>query len=96
MRELLQQTGYEIAETRGIPAPFPKALGDNALGRGLVRLNELLLGIFRGLFSYQIFIRARALPTVPTLLGETVAASAALKSGPQRNADRADPVLEEV
>ena len=96
LRELLQQTGYEIAETRGIPAPFPKALGDNALGRGLVRLNELLLGIFRGLFSYQIFIRARALPTVPTLLGETVAASAALKSGPQRNADRADPVLEEV
>ena len=96
LRELLQQTGYEIAETRGIPAPFPKALGVNALGRGLVRLNELLLGIFRGLFSYQIFIRARALPTVPTLLGETVAASAALKSGPQRNADRADPVLEEV
>jgi len=79
LRELLLQTGYEIIETRGIPAPFPKALGDNVLGRGLVRLNQLLLGIFRGLFSYQIFIRARAQPTVPNLLVETLDTSAALK-----------------
>ena len=79
LRELLLQTGYEILETRGIPAPFPKALGDNALGRGLVRLNQLLIDIFRGLFSYQIFLRARALPTVTNLLGETLDTSAALK-----------------
>ena len=79
MRELLLQTGYEILETRGIPAPFPKALGDNALGRGLVRFNQLFIRLFRGLFSYQIFIRARALPTVKNLLVETIDQSAALK-----------------
>ena len=70
LRELFEQTGYEILELRGIPAPFPKALGDNALGRGLVRLNQALIRICRGLFSYQIFIRARALPTTPHLLAE--------------------------
>ena len=79
LRELCQQTGYEIVETRGIPAPFPKALGDNALARGLVRLNQCLIGIFRGLFSYQIFVRAHMLPTVPNLLAETLDKSAALK-----------------
>ena len=77
--ELLQQTGFEILEMRGIPAPFPRALGDNALGRGLVRLNHRCIGMFRGLFSYQIFLRARALPTVSNLLGETLDQSAALK-----------------
>lgn len=79
LRELLEQTGYEILDTRGIPAPFPKAVGNNALGRGLVRLNRCLIGILRGLFSYQIFLRARALPTVPNLLIETLDTSAALK-----------------
>ena len=83
LRELLQQTGYEILETRGIPAPFPKALGDNALGRGLVWLNQLGIRLFRGLFSYQIYLRARALPTVPHLLGETLDQSAALKNAQQ-------------
>lgn len=85
LRELLQQAGYQIVETRGIPAPFPKALGDNALGRGLVRINQFLIAIFRGLFSYQIFIRAYMLPTIPNLLAETVDKSAALKGAVLEN-----------
>jgi len=72
LRELFEQTGFKIEEERGIPAPFPKAVGDNALGRLLVWLNEIGISLLRGLFSYQIFMRARALPTVPTLLTETV------------------------
>jgi hypothetical protein len=81
MRELFEQTGYEILEVRGIPAPFPKALGQGALGCGLVRLNTALIGLCRGLFSYQIFVRARALPSVPDLLVETLDASAQRKRG---------------
>jgi glycosyltransferase involved in cell wall biosynthesis len=81
MRELFEQTGYEILEVRGIPAPFPKALGQGALGHGLVRLNTALIGLCRGLFSYQIFVRARALPSVPDLLVETLDASAQRKRG---------------
>ena len=79
LRELFQQTGYKVVEMRGIPAPFPKALGDNPIGRGLVKLNELLIDIFPGFFSYQIFVKAQANPTVKTLLTETITASDLLR-----------------
>ena len=79
LRELFQQTGYEVIEMRGIPAPFPKAVGDNFAGRTLVALNQLGIALLRGLFSYQIFVRAKALPTVSTLLVETQSSSEELK-----------------
>ena len=79
MRELLEQAGYKILETHGIPAPFPKALGLNWLTRLLVRLNAALIRVARGLFSYQIFVRAQALPTVNNLLAETIDTSTKLR-----------------
>jgi glycosyltransferase involved in cell wall biosynthesis len=79
LQELFQQTGYRVEEVRGIPAPFPKAIGDNGIGRLLVTVNQLGIRLLRGLFSYQIYLRARALPTVPALLRETEATSAELK-----------------
>jgi glycosyltransferase involved in cell wall biosynthesis len=79
LRELFHQTGFKVEEVRGIPAPFPKAVGDNALGRFLIAVNQLGIRIFRGLFSYQIYVRARALPTVPTLLEVTQTSSEGLK-----------------
>lgn len=83
LRELLLQAGYKIVETRGIPAPFPKALGNNRLSRFLVRLNAALIRMNRGLFSYQIFIRAQALPTVNNLLAETIDTSDRLRESMQ-------------
>jgi len=79
LKELFDQTGYQVLEVRGVPAPFPKALGDNALGHFFVKLNQALIPLSRGLFSYQIFIRARALPTVLNLLVETLDTTAQLK-----------------
>lgn len=79
LRELFAQTGYDVIEMRGIPAPFPKAIGENALGFLLVRLNQLAICLLKGLFSYQIFIRAKARPTVAHLLAETIDASGELK-----------------
>jgi hypothetical protein len=64
---------------RGIPAPFPKAIGNSSFARFLVRANQLLIGLSKGLFSYQIFVRARALPTVRTLLSETIERSDEMK-----------------
>jgi hypothetical protein len=77
--ELFAQTGYIVTEVRGIPAPFPKAVGENAFGRALVALNQLLIHVSRGFFSYQIAIRARAQPTVPALLSETIESSEEMK-----------------
>ncbi len=79
LKELFDQTGYKVIEMKGVPAPFPKALGDNPLGQSLVKINELLIKISKGLFSYQIFLRATALPTVPALLSETIERSDEMK-----------------
>jgi hypothetical protein len=44
------------------------ALGDNALSRFLIACNNALIGVSRGLFSYQIMVRAHAQPILATLL----------------------------
>jgi glycosyltransferase involved in cell wall biosynthesis len=80
IRALLQQSGYKILEMRGIPAPFPKALGNTVLARTLLRINSALITLFPRLFSYQVFIRAQALPTVDNLLNETISSSAQLRA----------------
>ena len=71
-RELLEQSGYKMLEVRGIPAPFPKALGANFIVGSLVWANEKLISLSRAFFSYQIFVRAQAQPTVNNLLRETI------------------------
>ena len=75
IRELLAQSGYNILEVRGIPAPFPLALGRTFLARVLLALNTALIRLSKGLFAYQIFIRAEARPTVNNLLKETISSS---------------------
>jgi len=83
LKELFDQTGYKITEIKGVPAPFPKALGNNAFSKFLMAVNSILIrfpfGWFRGLFSYQIFVRAQAMPTVPNLLSRTIESSEHLR-----------------
>src|SRR2546423_6357286 len=80
LRTLLEQAGYKVLETRGIPAPFPKAIGGGVISRCLLKCNGILIRLWPRLFSYQIFLRAQAVPTVGNLLQETVTGSAALKA----------------
>ncbi|HEY5996408.1 MAG TPA: glycosyltransferase, partial [Candidatus Deferrimicrobiaceae bacterium] len=53
-RRLFEMHGYDVLETRGIPVPFPLALGDTALARALMKINRALIRISKPLFSYQI------------------------------------------
>jgi hypothetical protein len=80
IRELLKQSGYKILEVRGIPAPFPLPLGNNFAARALLWLNAALIRLSKGFFSYQIFIRAEAMPTVNNLLHQTISGSETLKT----------------
>jgi len=80
LTELLEQSGYKVYDLRGIPAPFPKAIGDNLISRLLLKINAILIRLSRGLFAYQIFARAQAMPTVDNLLCETITGSAALSA----------------
>jgi 2-polyprenyl-3-methyl-5-hydroxy-6-metoxy-1,4-benzoquinol methylase len=92
--ELLTQSGYKILEVRGIPAPFPVALGYTFLARTLLWLNRKLIRLSKGLFAYQIFIRAEAKPTVNNLLRETIGSSALKpEAGSLQNMERAQQVF---
>lgn len=64
----LHLNGYEIIRKRGLPAPFPLAVGDGLLARFLILVNRLFIKISKSVFSYQIAILARPLPTPEHLL----------------------------
>jgi len=80
LRALLEQAGYEVLEARGVPAPYPLVLDQNWRSRALLTLNRWLIKFSKGLFAYQICVRARALPHPQHLLKETISASAELRT----------------
>ncbi|MBX2815453.1 MAG: glycosyltransferase [Saprospiraceae bacterium] len=75
LRVFFEQTGYQIKRIKGVPAPFPKALGDNAIARLLVALNKAGIAIWKAFFSYQIYIEVEPLPVVDSLLELAISTS---------------------
>src|SRR5204862_6255675 len=43
LRRLCEQAGFQILEIRGVPGPFPLAIGDGKISRLLVLLNAALI-----------------------------------------------------
>jgi glycosyltransferase involved in cell wall biosynthesis len=76
LRRLLDHMGFEIVEERGIPAPFPEAVGRGPLASFLLAANAFLIRISRSLFSYQIAIVAKPKPTLDRLLADAYASAA--------------------
>jgi glycosyltransferase involved in cell wall biosynthesis len=68
MKQLLDSSGYDILQIRGIPAPYPEAIGRNSVSRLLVALNLFLIRVSRGLFSYQMAFVVRPRPMAAHLL----------------------------
>lgn len=60
--DLVRESGYEITKIEGIPAPFPLVIGNLRAARFLLKLNQMLLFLHRGLFSFQIGIVAKPRP----------------------------------
>lgn len=75
LRRMLVQSGYRVDRPRGIPAPFPAAIGNNWLARMLLAINRGLIRLLPGVFSYQIFVTARPLSTAEQLLEHAEAKS---------------------
>ena len=67
-RNLFEQSGYVVEEVRGVPAPYPLAVGDNILGRLLLAMNKLLIKLSKSLFAYQIFMVCKPTPSLGWLL----------------------------
>ncbi len=74
-RNLFEQSGYVVEEIRGVPAPFPLAVGDNVLARLRLLANKLLIKIWRSLFAYQIFLVCKPTPSLEWLLARARQAS---------------------
>jgi hypothetical protein len=69
---LLRDAGFRIKEVRGVPAPFPKAIGDGPVAQALLKLNEALIKVSKTLFAYQIYIVAESTPDVEFVLNATL------------------------
>ena len=68
LRRILIQSGFEILEEKGIPAPFPLAFNDSKFSKFLVQVNRLLMRISKAMFSYQMFFVVKPRPTLALLL----------------------------
>ena len=68
LERLLVDAGFRVREVRGVPAPFPKVLGDGLLGRFALQTNLALIKLSKTMFSYQIYVRAETTPDVDFVL----------------------------
>ncbi|MGA2915009.1 MAG: bifunctional glycosyltransferase/class I SAM-dependent methyltransferase [Sedimentisphaerales bacterium] len=66
----LENAGYEVVKKQGIPAPFPLAVGRGKMADFLLWVNKILILISKALFSYQIAVMAKPLPTLEHLLDD--------------------------
>jgi 2-polyprenyl-3-methyl-5-hydroxy-6-metoxy-1,4-benzoquinol methylase len=70
LERLLLDAGFRIRVVRGVPAPFPKVLGDGWLGRLAINTNLALIRLSKTLFSYQIYVVAESTPDVDFVLAK--------------------------
>ena len=67
-KHLLEQHGFFIKKSYGIPVPFPLTVGDNVLGKILININSFLIMLSKRLFSNQIYYEIKANVSLETLL----------------------------
>ncbi len=72
LRRLLEQRGFRILSSRGIPAPYPVAIGDRFISRFLLVVNTACLRFLRSLFSYQILVVGEPRPSLEILLQRAI------------------------
>jgi glycosyltransferase involved in cell wall biosynthesis len=72
LRRVLRYATYEILDQCYVPAPYPLALGLNAMSKFLVTGNRILARMLPGLFAYQALYVVRPKPSLDWLLQRTV------------------------
>ena len=61
-------SNFKIIEKKGIPPPYPLALGKNLISRILLNINSFFIIILKSLFSYQIFLTIKPNTSLELLL----------------------------
>jgi len=88
-RRLFEQGGFRVVATRGIPGPFPLALRNKSLSRFVMRVNQWLIKVAPGFFSYQMFFVVQPLPSLEYLLEKAHEQSAIRSGAEERRPDGA-------
>ncbi len=70
--KLCESCGFVIKKIKGIPVPFPKAIGKNIFSSFLLNFNKLLIFISKNMFSYQIYIEIEPTPAAKELLNHSL------------------------
>ncbi len=70
--KLFEQAEFKIIKCKGVPAPFPVAIGKNWMSQFLLVINQGLIKIFPKLFSYQVYLVAVPSPTLDCLLSNSM------------------------
>ncbi len=68
IKQLLRDFGYEISMVEGVAVPIPFVIPNKSLANFLLKVNNLLIKLNKGLFSFQIAIIAKPLSTLNLLL----------------------------
>jgi hypothetical protein len=79
LKQLFEQSGFEIIYERGVPVPVGLIFKSKWFVNSLLWVNEVLIKISRGLFSYQIYMIIRPKPGLGYLLRRAYEHSATLK-----------------
>ena len=68
LRRAMTAAGFAVDKSEGIVVPMPFIFGNSIFSRALIALNHSLVRLSPKLFGFQILIRARAHPTLESLL----------------------------
>jgi glycosyltransferase involved in cell wall biosynthesis len=79
LKQLFEQSGFEIIYERGVPVPVGLIFKSKWFVNSLLWVNEVLIKISRGLFSYQIYMIIRPKPGLGYLLRRAYEHSVTLK-----------------
>lgn len=68
MRHLFEQAGFEVTGEQGVPVPLGLVFNNKALVKALLWVNQLLIKVSKGLFSYQMYMTVKPKPGLAHLL----------------------------
>lgn len=71
LRTLLETSGLYVTTAEGVTAPFQKVFKSKSISKTLIAMNEFLIKLNPKLFGFEIFVAAKAYPSIDRILYET-------------------------
>lgn len=68
MRHLFEQAGFEVISEQGVPVPLGLVFKNKTLVSALLWVNQILIKVSKGLFSYQMYMTVKPKPGLAHLL----------------------------